>query len=162
MAEYNGDAQSNPALPKRDKLYTRWGALKTERSSWLSHWKEISDYLLPRSGRYFVQDRDRGQRRHNNIYDSTGTRALRVLAAGMMAGMTSPARPWFRLGTADPDLMKFAPVKMWLDDVTRTMSTVFQKSNTYRSLHSMYEELGAFGTGALSLAPTPWTILCTL
>lgn len=153
MAEYNGDAQSNPALPKRDKLYTRWGALKTERSSWLSHWKEISDYLLPRSGRYFVQDRDRGQRRHNNIYDSTGTRALRVLAAGMMAGMTSPARPWFRLGTADPDLMKFAPVKMWLDDVTRTMSTVFQKSNTYRSLHSMYEELGAFGTGAAIVLP---------
>lgn len=153
MAQYNGDAQSNPALPKRDKLYTRWGALKTERSSWLSHWKEISDYLLPRSGRYFVQDRDRGQRRHNNIYDSTGTRALRVLAAGMMAGMTSPARPWFRLGTADPELMKFAPVKMWLNDVTRTMSTVFQKSNTYRSLHSMYEELGAFGTGAAIVLP---------
>ena len=153
MAEYNGDAQSNPALPKRDKLYTRWGALKTERSSWLSHWKEISDYLLPRSGRYFVQDRDRGQRRHNNIYDSTGTRALRVLAAGMMAGMTSPARPWFRLGTADPELMKYAPVKLWLNDVTRTMTTVFQKSNTYRALHSMYEELGAFGTGASIVLP---------
>lgn len=153
MAEYNGDAQGYPGQPKRDRIYTRWGALKSERSSWLSHWKEISDYLLPRSGRYFVQDRDRGQRRHNNIYDSTGTRALRVLAAGMMAGMTSPARPWFRLGTADPDLMKFAPVKVWLDDVTRTMTTIFQKSNTYRALHSMYEELGAFGTGATIVLP---------
>lgn len=138
---------------KRDRLYTRWGALKTERASWLSHWKEISDYLLPRSGRYFVQDRDRGQRRHNQIYDSTGTRALRVLAAGMMAGMTSPARPWFRLGTADPELMKYAPVKLWLNDVTRTMLSIFQRSNTYRSLHSMYEELGAFGTGAAIVLP---------
>lgn len=153
MAEYNGDAQGYPGQLKRDRLYTRWGALKTERSSWLSHWKEISDYLLPRSGRYFVQDRDRGQRRHNNIYDSTGTRALRVLAAGMMAGMTSPARPWFRLGTADPDLMKYAPVKLWLNDVTRTMTTIFQKSNTYRALHSMYEELGAFGTAASIVLP---------
>lgn len=153
MAEYNGDAQGHPGQPKRDKLYTRWGALKTERSSWLSHWKEISDYLLPRSGRYFVQDRDRGQRRHNNIYDSTGTRSLRVLAAGMMAGMTSPARPWFRLGTADPDLMKYAPVKVWLDDVTRTMTTIFQKSNTYRALHNIYEELGAFGTASSIVLP---------
>lgn len=153
MAEYNGDAQSHPSLPKRNKLYTRWGALKTERSSWLSHWKEISDFLLPRSGRFFVQDRDRGQRRHNNIYDSTGTRALRVLAAGMMSGMTSPARPWFRLATADPELMKYGPVKVWLNDCTRTMQTIFQKSNTYRSLHSMYEELGAFGTGASIILP---------
>lgn len=153
MAEYNGDAQGHPSLPKRNKIYTRWGALKTERSSWMPHWKEISDFLLPRSGRYFVQDRDRGQRRHNNIYDSTGTRALRVLAAGMMAGMTSPARPWFRLGTADPELMKYAPVKLWLNDVTRTMTTIFQKSNTYRSLHSMYEELGAFGTGSAIILP---------
>jgi hypothetical protein len=153
MAKDTGSVNSIERLTKRSDLFTRWGALKTERSSWMPHWKEISDYLLPRSGRYFIQDRDRGQRRHNNIYDSTGTRALRVLSAGMMAGMTSPARPWFRLGTADPDLMKFAPVKLWLNDVTRTMTTVFQKSNTYRSLHSMYEELGAFGTGAAIVLP---------
>ena len=148
MSEYISDAQSNPRSPKRDMLYTRWGALKAERATWFSHWKEISDYLLPRNGRFFIQDRDKGWRRHNNIYDSTGTRALRVLAAGMMAGMTSPARPWFRLGTPDPALNEFAPVKLWLSQVTRLMLEVFARSNTYRSLHSMYEELGAFGTAA--------------
>jgi hypothetical protein len=140
--------QSNPRSPRQDKLLTRWGALKSERSSWVAHWKEISDYLLPRNGRFFVQDRDRGQRRHNNIYDSTGTRALRVLGAGLMGGATSPARPWFRLATADPELMAYAPVKVWLNDVQRAMLDVFQRSNTYRALHTMYEELGAFGTGA--------------
>jgi hypothetical protein len=129
-------------------LYSRWGYLKSERASWWSHWKEISDYLLPRSGRFFVQDRDRGYRRHNNIYDSTGTRALRVLGAGLMGGATSPARPWFRLATPDPDLMKYPSVKVWLNDITRTMLDIFQRSNTYRTLHGIYEELGAFGTAA--------------
>ena len=137
----------------REKLQTRWGQLKTERATWWAHWKEISDYLLPRSGRFFIQDRNRGNRRHNNIYDSTGTRALRVLAAGMMSGMTSPARPWFRLATADADLMKYAPVKLWLNDVSNLMHAIFQKSNTYRALHSMYEELGAFGTAASIVLP---------
>lgn len=132
----------------RDRLYSRWGALKSERSSYMTHWKEISDYMLPRSGRYFVNDRNKGERRHNNIYDNTGTRALRVLGAGLMGGATSPARPWFRLATADPDLMDFAPVKLWLSQVQRQMLDIFQRSNTYRSLHSMYEEIGAFGTGA--------------
>ena len=133
---------------KRKLLLSRWGQLRNERESWMSHWKEISDYLLPRSGRFFVDDRNRGDKRHNNIYDSTGTRALRVLAAGMMAGMTSPARPWFRLTTSDPQLDESAAVKAWLADVTRLMQMVFAKSNTYRALHSMYEELGAFGTAS--------------
>ena len=135
-------------ISKRKLLLARWGQLRNERESWMAHWKEISDYLLPRSGRFFVDDRNRGDKRHNNIYDSTGTRALRVLAAGMMAGMTSPARPWFRLTTSDPQLDESAAVKAWLADVTRLMQMVFAKSNTYRALHSMYEELGAFGTAS--------------
>jgi len=137
----------------RSKLQTRWSMLKTERASWWAHWKEISDYLLPRSGRFYRQDRNRGTRKFNNIYDSTGTRALRVLAAGMMSGMTSPARPWFRLGTADADLMENDEVKLWLSDVTSIMHSVFQRSNVYRALHTIYEELGAFGTGACILLP---------
>jgi hypothetical protein len=138
---------------KRDKYLARWMALQTERSSWITHWREISDYLLPRSGRFFTSDRNKGERRHNNIYDSTGTRALRVLAAGMMAGMTSPARPWFRLTTSDPDLDESSAVKQWLADVQRLMLMVFAKGNTYRALHGMYEELGAFGTGASLILP---------
>lgn len=153
MSEFTGDNQSNPKSPRRDQLYTRWGQLKSERASWWAHWKDISDNLLPRSGRFFIQDRDKGYRRHNNIYDSTGTKALRVLAAGMMSGMTSPARPWFRLGTADPEMAKSAAVKIWLDQVTRMMLEIFQKSNTYRAFHQMYEELGAFGTAASIVLP---------
>jgi hypothetical protein len=133
-------------LNQRQLLQTRWGALKTERASWFGHWREISTYLLPRNGRFFVQDSNRGQKRHNAIYDNTGTRALRTLAAGMMSGMTSPARPWFRLSTRDPELAKSGAVRVWLDQVTGIMREVFAKSNTYRAFHSMYEELGAFGT----------------
>lgn len=137
----------------RDRLFARWGALKSERSTWWSHYQELSDFILPRSGRFFIQDRNRGQKRHNNIYDSTGTKALRVLAAGMMAGMTSPARPWFRLATPDADLNKSPAVKQWLSLVTKLMLDIFAKSNTYRALHSGYEELGAFGTMASIIMP---------
>lgn len=137
----------------QDKLRSRWGALKNERSSWIDHWREISDYLLPRSGRFLITDRNKGEKRHNNILDSTGTRALRILAAGMMAGMTSPARPWFRLTTSVPELDESSAVKAWLSDVTRLMQMVFSKSNTYRALHSGYEELGAFGTWSNIVVP---------
>jgi hypothetical protein len=135
-------------ITKRQHILIRWGQLKTERASWWKHWSEITQFITPRQGRYFVQDRNKGARRHNNIYDSTGSRALNTLAAGLMGGLTSPARPWFRLATADASLNKQPAVKQWLNDCTELMLTIFQKSNTYRALHSIYKELGAFGTGA--------------
>lgn len=143
----------------RQKLLMRWGQMKTERASWWGHWQEISNYVLPWSGRFFRQDRDKGIRRNNQIYDNTGIRALRTLGAGLMAGATSPARPWFRLATHDPDLNNAQPVKLWLNEVAQRMHAVFQKSNTYRALHQIYEELGAFGTGASIVLPDFNTVI---
>jgi hypothetical protein len=131
---------------QRSQLQTRWVSLQSERSSWITHWRELSDYLMPRSARFYRSDRNKGTKRHNAIFDNTASRALRVLAAGMMSGMTSPARPWFRLALPDEDLMDYGPVKEWLADTQRRMLNVFARSNTYLSLHAIYEELGAFGT----------------
>lgn len=131
----------------------RKSALYSERSSWDSHWKEISEYQLPRAGRFFHTDRNQGKKRHNNIYDNTAMFSLRTLAAGMMAGMTSPARPWFRLGIKDKDLMESYAVKTWLHDTGELIRAIYSQSNTYRALHSIYEELGAFGTGANFVLP---------
>ena len=129
-----------------EKYMRRLGTLKLERESYYAHWKKITDTLLPRSGRYFLEDRNDGERRNTSIYDSTGTRALNILAAGMMAGMSSPARKWFNLALSDRDLMEFQPVKIWLDQAAEILRDVFARSNTYRVLHGIYEEMGAFGT----------------
>lgn len=136
------------------KTFKRLESLKTERSSWDAHYRELSDRILPRNGRFFQKgDVNKGYRKHNRIYDSTGTQCARILGAGMMSGNTSPARPWVRLGIEDTDLNDYAPVKLWTAEVTKIMLRVFQKSNTYRSLHTMYEEQGVFGTGASIILP---------
>ncbi|MDZ7918507.1 portal protein [Rhodoferax sp.] len=100
-----------------------------------------------------MQDRNRGEKRHNNILDSTGTKALRTCSAGIMSSATSPARPWFRLTTSDPKLDESVNVKLWLAGVERSMRMVFSKSNTYLGLHRMYDELIAFGTASNIVLP---------
>lgn len=142
------------------RLIKRHTALLEERSSWIAHYQEISDFLLPRAGRFFTSDRNRGEKRHNNIYDNSATRALHVLGAGLMSGATSPARPWFRLATHDPELMKRHAVKQWLSDVAGVMRNIFARSNTYRVLHMMYEELGAFGTAATFIMDDYESVVC--
>jgi hypothetical protein len=136
----------------RNQYLARWSALDSDFTTWRSRYEDISRNILPVSGRFFAGERNRGDKTFNKIYDSTGTQALKTLSAGLMAGMTSPARPWFRLSTSDPALTKFAPVKVWLDDVTRILQAIFSRSNTYRALHSMYGELGAYGTAVSIVA----------
>jgi hypothetical protein len=142
----------------RQAKIARWGALQSERAPWISRYSEITQYVLPFAGRYFAQDRNK-PKSFNSIYDSTATEALDILAAGMMAGMTSPARPWFRLAVGDPQLMESEGVKIWLNDVAQLMRAIFAKSNTYRALHSMYEELGAFNTAVTLVDPNFDTVI---
>lgn len=146
-------------LTQRQMMFNRLGQLKTERASWMAHWMELSRNLSPRQGRYFVTDRNKGERKHNAIYDNTGSRSVNILAAGLMGGLTSPARPWFKLATADEDLNKSPAVKEWMNDRTLTMLAVFQRSNTYRALHGVYKNLGVFGTAANIMAPNYDTII---
>lgn len=131
----------------------RVAELFQERVSWMAHWREISEYQQPRAGRFILTDRNRGEKRHQSIYDRTAIGAHRTLAAGLMSGMTSPARPWFRLGLADRDLMEYAAVKTWLHRTGLLLREIFASSNTYRALQQGYGELGLFGTWADVVEP---------
>jgi len=144
---------------RQDYVWKRWAALKTERASWDSHAQELAQFLLPRASRFTTSETNKGGPKHNKIYDNTSLRAVRILAAGMMSGLTSPARPWFRLKHADDDLMEYEPVKVWCSQVTRLILNVFGKSNIYRTLHQGYTELGVFGTHASLVLPDFDTVI---
>ena len=141
-------------VKRREHAKQRWASLKTSRQKgWDPHWQSIADNLLPRQSRFFTSARDSGGDRNQAIIDSAGTRAIRTLSAGMMAGMTSPARPWFRLTLDDKDLAEAHAVKVWLEDCKNILLRIFNKSNTYNTLHAMYRELGGFGTALSILQP---------
>lgn len=144
-----------------EKIRARKAALWRDRSEWETQWRDTAELVLPRAGIFVDGDTANrsGRNRWSGIYDSGSVRPLRILAAGMMSGLTSPARPWFRLTTPDPALMEYEPVKLWLETVTKKMRDVFMRSNTYRSLHSMYEELGAFGTAACPIVSDYDTVI---
>lgn len=153
-------ARKRDELPAGAKPYTtrthleglRSAAL-TERSSFDGHWQEIADFVRPRRAKFYISDKNRGDRRNQRIIDGTATMASQTLASGLHAGLTSPARPWFKSTTLDPKLAKRRAVQEWLEEVTTRMSAVFASSNLYNSLPSLYGDMGDFGTGAMSMLP---------
>ena len=75
------------AVSHKQKLLAQHQALKTERSTWDSHWRELAEFVSPFRSRWQTSDRNRGTKRHDKIIDSTASLAHRVLSAGMMTHM---------------------------------------------------------------------------
>ncbi len=126
--------------------------MKLEAQKWRPAWREIRDFIAPTHGFFENEMPDWGKRiDHEKIVNGKAMRSLNTLASGMASGMTSPSRPWFALGTSDPDLADFQPVKEWLSRVQSDMYAVFAKSNIYQTLNTQYSEIGAFGTAAISV-----------
>lgn len=132
-------------------MMAKIASLETTRQPYQAFWKELADYYLPR--RYIWLDNTSARissMRNSTILDSTGTIAARVLASGMMNGITSPARPWFSLRIAgDDDTMATNDVRIWLDEVTKRMSLVLSESNFYNAMAIMYLDLVLFGSAAM-------------
>lgn len=115
----------------------------------MPQWRDIADFILPTRPRFQITDANRGTRKNQKIINSHATQSADTLRSGMMSGITSPARPWFKLSTPDPDLAEQGPVKYWLDVVGRRMSDVFLRSNLYNVLPQVYSDLGGFGTAPM-------------
>lgn len=119
------------------------------RSSWMMHWLDLANFILPRRYRWLISANaaSRGSPINSNIIDSTGTLAARTLASGMMAGITSPTRPWFKLkieGYEDDN-----EVAAWLAECQKRLMAAFQASNFYSAMATMYFDLVVFGSACV-------------
>jgi hypothetical protein len=146
---------SQSGLSARQLYLKRKQKLWSERASWEGDWRDLVDYLAPYSGRFTVSETNQGGKAQRAVkqVNTVSRRSLKTLAAGLMGGMTSPARPWFRLSIHNEALREDQEVKRWLQKVTDLMREVYARSNTYRGLHQCYTELGAFGTTLAALMP---------
>ncbi|HHU2814403.1 portal protein [Escherichia coli] len=146
----------------KEKLQKQFAQLDNDRTSFEPHWRELSEFINPRGSRFLTSDTNRNDRRNSRIVDPAATLAARILSSGMMSGITSPARPWFRLATPDPDMMDYGPVKVWLETVQNRMNDMFNKSNLYQNLPLLYSSLGTYSTGAMAVLEDDDDILRTM
>jgi head-to-tail connecting protein len=140
-----------PDETQRARINKIGAQLKNVRTSYDAHWRELGEHFAPRRTRFSVEDKNRGDKRHGKIINEHGMFAARTLRSGMFAGITSPARPWRRLTTPDPDLAEFGRVKDWLAHVNKNMQTLDLRSNLYNALPIVFGELGVFGMAAMAI-----------
>lgn len=145
------DGQRNQVLGSLQKWCgARMETLRGYRIPWWAHWAALAEMFLPRRYRWFVTPNNysRGSPLNQAIVDETGMLAARTLATGLLSGLTSPTKPWFRLGIAGMDEIPEGPIKDWLAECTKRMLMVYSKSNFYQSLGQAYHDMAVFGSAA--------------
>lgn len=139
------------SLALRRHLDGRLASMESYRYSWWVHWRELADYILPRRYKWLITPNqwNRGSPINQRIIDSTGTIAARTLASGIMSGVSSPTRPWFKLKIGRIDSTRTSPVSLWLAECERLMYLILKESNFYNSIAVAYYDLVVFGTAPL-------------
>ena len=105
-------------LGTTEDLVKRFQAAKKQRSSWQSHLRECYAYALPQ--RTPMTQFSRGQKKNEDIYDSTAVVGTQKFASRLQATLIPPWREWSMLvpGSEIPkdEHEQIQPV---LDDVTK-------------------------------------------
>lgn len=118
--------------------------IKQNKMNFKTHWEELSQYISPTRGKFY--DRPLNERKevdYKKLINNTVGIAVDTLSAGMLNGLTSPSREWFKLTTSMNDNIAVA---QWTNLIKKKMEYIFQKSNFYNTLHNVYQELAVFGT----------------
>ena len=145
----------------RSYLEARLVSMRNWRTSWWEHWALLAEYILPRRYHWLIvpNTMNRGLPINQNIVDPTATQAMRICASGLMSGLTSPSRPWFKLTPAIPLFELDDDGRNWLDDVEARVYRVLAGSNFYDSMAQMYEDLVVFGTSPVLIYEDPKEII---
>ena len=137
-----------------EELVRNFDQLKGDRGTLDSHCEEIASRILPMHKNLFqgsLAMGSQGDKRNQEILDSTGVIALQRFGAILDSLLTPRNSFWHHLTTDNPILKKDKNTMDWFQTVT---SILFQeryspKANFSAQNQNVYKSLGAYGTGAL-------------
>ena len=125
---------SNDKAQKIVKLYDK---LQANRVNWDSHWKDIAEFVMPNKDNVYLYDRAPGEKKFNDLYDSTAIHANELLASALHSMLSNPSNIFFGLTTGNTALDKNDEVRKWLQECVRRMHQVLNNSNFQTEIHEL-------------------------
>lgn len=140
----------------RGHLEGRLSMLRTWRDTWwIQNYSDLARFILPRRSIWLTQSAGglpsantmtRGLEINESILDPTATFAARVCSGGLMSGLASPSRPWFKIIPAMKGIDIDDEARQWLDSVEDIVYTVLARSNFYNAFAQECEDIVVYGT----------------
>lgn len=160
---FAGHLDRLPGLELRAYYEALRGQQESVRAQWDPTWRQITDFVRPLRAQFTWAEANDGARRDQRIINNHATVCVRVLASGMINGMTSPTRAWFSLyndvshdsngDPIDPD------AAAWHEKVTEMVRSVMVSSNFYQSLMECYSQESTIGTTCMMINEDPRSVI---
>jgi hypothetical protein len=130
-----------------------FGALQQKRYVFNSHWDEVAELVLPTSRNTFNVGsfETPGQKKTDRQVDATASLALSRFSAILDSLLTPRNSFWHGLNADNRDLAKLRDVKLYFEEVTRTLFKERYKPTANFASQNLntYVSLGAFGNGSV-------------
>ena len=158
LARFRDDVDWDPIFTH---LESRMGSLRSWRYSWWAYWAVLAEFFIPRRYKWLVtaNTMSRGRPINDAIIDSTGLFAVNVCASGLWSGLTSPSRPWFKLGPPIDSMKLDAAAIEWLEDTESKVYAVLGASNYYSTMAQAFQDVVVFGTAPVIMYEDAETII---
>lgn len=134
-----------------EEIIMRFDRVRSLRYNWESHWQDIRQ-LVRTTATDFNRQGVQGDRRTEDIFDSTAGWALEQLAAHLNSSLTSDTDRWFHIGLDDIGLHDLNDEQLaWSEHAADTIFKEFAKPevNLAASKNEAYLDLSGFGTAVL-------------
>ena len=141
---------------REERLIRRLGTLKGDRSQWDSQWESIARVMhVRRLG--FTSQQVPGQRRNNEIYDSTPMQARRSLASAIDGLLKPKTSRWVATAAEDDDIDNADEAKDWMREADNLMINAIYNplARFQQASGEVDDDLVSFGTGVLFTGEHP-------
>ena len=134
--------------PRAVAAMDAWSALKGERAHHEQDWEDLGRLIRPQRGNF--TSADPAQARTEKPISSAPIVAQSNFAADLYGTLTNPANEWFRLGTSDPGLADWQPMREWLDVASSLTLASFAPSVSpfYSQAAQLFGDISTFGNAA--------------
>jgi len=140
-------------------LNAMYQQLDSSFQEWKPHFVDVSKAFDPGRQRFDLSNTNKKRNFNTDIIDPTVTMAVRTLAGGMMSGVTNRAVPWVKLQTADEELNQFHSVRVYLDECSKRILTMLDRSNFYNVVPMIYSDIGMYSTANMLMESDPLSII---
>lgn len=127
------------------------------RGNFESHWQEIKDRVWPNSQDFTNPFTTQGNKRTQNIYDSTAAVCLNRFAAILDSLLTPRNQTYHRVVSSVDELNKNREVRLYFEDVTRALFRYrYATIANFAAQNFMFNKsLGAYGSACMFIDQAP-------
>jgi len=121
------------------------------RGNWETHWQEIKDRIWPQTHDFTNKFSTPGEKRNQEVFDSTAAIALNRFAAILDSLLTPRNQTWHRVMSSIDELNKDRQVRLYFEDVTRILFKYrYSTIANFASQNMLFNKsLGAFGSSSM-------------